>query len=194
MIENATAEIAHTPAARPSTPSEKFTTFISTTSPSTVTGPPRSPSSTRCTNGSVNVSTFTPEVTSTTAAAICPASLISRVQVEDVVERADDRDQRRGGEDALGALVVGQEDQPRDERAAEDREPAEQRRRLAREPALLDVVDRADPAREARRERCQRGRHREGDQRGEDGLRHHDRAPRIAGCADATTSIPVDFP
>ena len=113
MIENATAEIAHTPAASPSTPSEKFTTFISTTSPSAVTGAPRSPSSTRCTNGSVNASTATPEVTSTTAAATCPASLIEPVQVEHVVERADDRDQRGGGEDALRALVVGQEEQAR---------------------------------------------------------------------------------
>ena len=78
MIENATAEIAHTPAASPSTPSEKFTTFISATSPSAVTGAPRSPISTRCTNGNVNASTVTPDVTSTTAAATCPASLISQ--------------------------------------------------------------------------------------------------------------------
>ena len=41
MIENATAEIAHTPAASPSTPSEKLTTFISSTSANTVSGPPR---------------------------------------------------------------------------------------------------------------------------------------------------------
>ena len=75
MIENATAAIAHTPAASPSTPSEKLTMFISTTSASTVSGPPKSPSSTRCRNGNVNASTCTPDVTSTTAAAICPISL-----------------------------------------------------------------------------------------------------------------------
>ena len=34
MIENATALIAQTPAARPSMPSEKFTTFITKTRPS----------------------------------------------------------------------------------------------------------------------------------------------------------------
>ena len=39
MIENASAAIAHTPAARPSTPSEKLTTFISSTSANTVSGP-----------------------------------------------------------------------------------------------------------------------------------------------------------
>ncbi len=36
MIANAAAEIAQTPAASPSTPSEKLTTFISSTRPSTV--------------------------------------------------------------------------------------------------------------------------------------------------------------
>ena len=103
----------------------------------------------------MNASTCTPLVTSTTAAAIWPSELDRRVQVVDVVERADDRDQRRGGEDALGALVVGQEEQARDERAAEDRQAAEQRRvLLARRPTLLELVDRADPPREARRERA----------------------------------------
>ena len=38
MIANATAAIAHTPAARPSMPSEKLTTFISSTSANTVSG------------------------------------------------------------------------------------------------------------------------------------------------------------
>ena len=60
MIENAAAEIAHTPAASPSTPSEKLTTFISATSPSTVSGPPRCCRSTWWTNGSVKLSTLTP--------------------------------------------------------------------------------------------------------------------------------------
>ena len=60
MIANAAAAIAHTPAASPSMPSLKFTMFISSTSANTVSGPPRPPSSTRCTNGNVNASTTTP--------------------------------------------------------------------------------------------------------------------------------------
>ena len=42
------------------------------------------------------------------------------------------------------ALVVGQEQHARHERAGEDRQAAEQRRRVLREPALLDLVDGAD--------------------------------------------------
>ena len=41
MIENAIALIAQTPAASPSMPSEKLTTFITTTRPSTVSGAAR---------------------------------------------------------------------------------------------------------------------------------------------------------
>ena len=41
MIAKATALIAQTPAARPSMPSEKFTTFITKTRPSTVSGAAR---------------------------------------------------------------------------------------------------------------------------------------------------------
>ena len=99
-----------------------------------------------------------------------------RVQVVDVVQRADDRDQRGGGQDALRALVVGQEQQARDQRAAEDRQAAEQRRGVARQAALLELVDGADPAREARRDGGERGRHGERDERGEDGVVHHCRA------------------
>ena len=169
MIANAAAAIAHTPAASPSMPSLKLTMFISSTSASTVSGSPKPPSSTRCRNGNVNASTLTPLVTSTTAAAICPTSLIAGCRSNDVVERADDRDQRRRRKNAFSALVVGQEQQPGDERAAEDRQAAEQRRGLAREPDLLELVDHAEAPREARRERGQRSRHREGDQRGDDG-------------------------
>ena len=43
MIANATAAIAHTPAASPSAPSEKLTMFISSTSANIVSGPPNSP-------------------------------------------------------------------------------------------------------------------------------------------------------
>ena len=90
--------------------------------------------------------------------------------------------------------LSGRKSSPATSAPREDRQPAEQRRRLAREPALLELVDRADPAREARRERRERGRHGERDQRGEDGLGHHgcgakDRRAR----ADASTSRAVDI-
>ena len=55
-------------------------------------------------------------------------------------------------EDAAHLAGRGQEQRPGDEHADEDREAAEQRRALLREPALLHRVDRADPdARAARR-------------------------------------------
>ena len=76
------AMIAHTPAASPSTPSEKLTTFIITTSPTTVSsGPPSvTPAlgSAMCPkNGSTIDFTPTPKCTTTTAARIWPASFSS---------------------------------------------------------------------------------------------------------------------
>ncbi len=72
--------IAHTPAARPSTPSEKLTTFIIATRPMTVRiGPafvtPAFGNESRPTNGSVIVLTPTPKCTTITAASSWPASL-----------------------------------------------------------------------------------------------------------------------
>src|SRR6185437_17155630 len=76
----APAMIVQTPAARPSTPSEKLTTFIISTSPITVsTGralvTPALGNASEPTNGSVIDFTATPQWTTITAAAICPASL-----------------------------------------------------------------------------------------------------------------------
>ena len=64
MTANAAAEIAHTPAASPSIPSEKFTTFMSPTSPISVSASPSSSKSTRPMNGTVTSSMLTPESTS----------------------------------------------------------------------------------------------------------------------------------
>jgi len=73
------AMIAHTPAARPSTPSEKLTTFIITTSPITVRiGPalvkPASGKARWPANGSSIAFTATPKCTTITAASTWPAS------------------------------------------------------------------------------------------------------------------------
>ena len=87
MTAKPIAEIAQTPAASPSTPSEKFTTFITATRPSRVSGPPRSPRSTRPTNGNVKLSTRTPESTQIRPAADLPEQLDAGREVADVVER-----------------------------------------------------------------------------------------------------------
>jgi hypothetical protein len=73
MTAIAAAMITHTPAARPSTPSEKLTTFIITTSPITVSTGPASATPVlgkwSCPmNGSVITLTATPKCTTITAA------------------------------------------------------------------------------------------------------------------------------
>ena len=93
-------------------------------------------------------------MTSTTAASELPGELDDRRQLEAVVERADDRDQRRRRKDPFSPVVVGQEQDTGDERAAEDRQAAEQRRRVLGQPDVLLLVDRADAPRKARRERA----------------------------------------
>src|SRR3954452_8986507 len=75
MTEKPIAEIAQTPAASASTPSEKLTTFMTATSPISVSGPPSSPRSTWPRNGKVKLSTRTPARTQIRAAAACPSSL-----------------------------------------------------------------------------------------------------------------------
>jgi hypothetical protein len=80
MTVIAAAMIVHTPAARPSTPSEKLTTFIIATRPSTVSsGPalvtPAFGNASVPTNGNVIAFTATPKCTTITAATTCPASL-----------------------------------------------------------------------------------------------------------------------
>jgi hypothetical protein len=80
MIAIVAAMITHTPAARPSTPSEKLTTFIIATRAITVTIGPAfvTPAFGKCstpTNGSVMALTATPKCTAMTAATTCPPSL-----------------------------------------------------------------------------------------------------------------------
>ena len=101
--------IAHTPAASPSTPSEKLTTFIIATRPITVsTGPAFvTPALGKCSwpmNGSVIAFTATPKCTTITAASTWPSELDAGRQVEAVVERADQRDHGRGEQHAVPQL------------------------------------------------------------------------------------------
>jgi hypothetical protein len=99
------------------------------------------------------------------------------VQVEAVVEGADERDHRGGEQHAvpqMRLLFAGvarrQPDQPRDERTREDREPAEKRRGTLREAALAWLVDCADGPREAHREGGQQRGDDRGGQEGEKGV------------------------
>ncbi len=98
-----------------------------------------------------------------------------RVQLEAVVEGADERDHRRaeqhaGPEVRRFAVARGQPDQHRGQRAAEDRKAAEQRRRPVGEPALARLVDRADRTRQLHRPGRQQRRH---------GERHEERVQRF---------------
>ena len=70
MIANAIPSIVHSPAASPSTPSEKLTTFISPTSQITLSTPPAFGNWSEPMNGSVTSVTITPASTAITAAAI----------------------------------------------------------------------------------------------------------------------------
>ena len=91
------------------------------------------------------------------------------MQVETVVERADDRDDR-GAEQyavpqiALAGVAGRQPDQPRDDPSRQDREASEKRRRAVGQATPARFVDRADGPREPHRQRCQQGGHRRGGQ------------------------------
>ncbi len=69
MIVNATPSIVHRPAARPSTPSVKLTTFISATSQITVSTGPACGNWWAPRNGIVTSVTIAPALTAMTAAA-----------------------------------------------------------------------------------------------------------------------------
>ena len=159
---NAAAMIAQTPAARPSTPSEKLTTFIITTSPITVsTG--RRP---RARVGERQMADERQRDRLHGDAVVhddhrrehLAEQLDRGVQVEAVVERADERDQRRprAARRATAAAAV----RWRSRRAARSGPRRSAPAKIARppssgvgavgQPALARLVDRADaPSRSA---------------------------------------------
>ena len=159
-------EIAQTPAASPSTPSEKFTTFITATSPSSVSGPPNSPRSTRPRNGNVKSSTRTPESTQIRPAAACPSSLTPGERSRMSSSAADRGDERRGAEDPARLRAGGQEQRPGHQHADEDRQAAEQRRCARGQPALLPGSTAPTRTREAGHQRRDGRRQRQGDHKG----------------------------
>ncbi len=118
----------HTPAARPSTPSVKLTTFITATIASPVTiAPPVAPRSTAPTNGSVNDSTRTPAATGMAAAAIWPASFTAGGRSYRSSSAPTSISQQRAAQDAACLAVERQEDEE-----AGDETPA----RIATPPRL----------------------------------------------------------
>ena len=104
MIAKVIALIAQTPAASPSTPSEKLTTFITATRPTTVSGPPASPKSTAPTNGQRDVGDLDARRHGDHGGDDLARELDHRRQVEAVVEGADERDDHRAGQDPLEAI------------------------------------------------------------------------------------------
>ena len=112
-----------------------------------------------------------------------PAELQDGVQVEAVVERADDRDHGRREEHpvpvhrprsgAAARFARGQPDERRHERAREDREPAEERHGSLGEAPVARFVDSADGPREAHRQRSQERGH---------GPRHQKGVERVKLC------------
>ena len=137
------------PAASPSTPSEKLTMFIRATRPRTVSGAAgRARTRRGGRTGSVTSATETPESTSTSAAATWPSSLAAGESSRQsssaptaVISAAPARMPRV-------SVVDGDERGGAGQHAGEDGEAAEQRRRLARQAALLQPVHGADPPRE----------------------------------------------
>ena len=87
--------IAHSPAASPSTPSEKLTTFISPTSHSTVRKPPSCGNWSEPTNGSVTSVTTAPPSTAITAARSDRSACRIGGRSREVVDRPDEGDQAR---------------------------------------------------------------------------------------------------
>ena len=113
------------------------------------------------------------------------------VELEDVVERADGRDQHRPDQHGAGLGVPGQPEKPGGEHGGEDRQAAEARRRRLVERSLVGVVDGADPPGQAvgdgDEEQRDGPRHQEGED-GFDASRHSGRTrgsgtsgPRSAG-------------
>jgi hypothetical protein len=94
------------------------------------------------------------------------------VQIEAVVERADERDDPRTEQHAvpqlrrLRAVSRRQPDQAREQHSAEDREPSEQWRGTVRETALARLVDRADAPCDAHRHGGQQRGHGRGEEEG----------------------------
>ncbi len=186
MTAKATPSIVQTPAARPSTPSEKFTMFISATSQTTVSGPPSWGNCSEPTNGIARFSITAPPRTATIAAPICPSSLssglrsiassiapisaispppASTVQVCTIPGRAGLAVRHMRERDRAGQPERrGQHD------AGEDRQTSELRRRVAREAALGWVCDRPHSTREPTRERRQQSCDRRRDEKGIDGI------------------------
>jgi hypothetical protein len=93
-----------------------------------------------------------------------------RMQVDHVVDRPDDRDDGRSGEDRAVALVHRQPHERCDGDPGEDRHPAQERRHPLRQPALARLVERPQSTRGPPDERRERRRDHGRDRRREQGV------------------------
>ena len=93
MIEKAMPSIVHTPAASPSTPSEKLTTFISPTSQMTVSTPPVFGNCEPADEWQRHVGHHRAGLDRDHRGRDLPEQLDQRAQVARVIDRADERDQ-----------------------------------------------------------------------------------------------------
>ena len=161
------------------------------TSPISVSTSPSSSNSTRPRNGSVTTSTRHAREDEHERRGDLPGELDPAPSSRQSSIAPTAVMTRRAAEDARHRRRHRQEEQRGDEHGGEDRQPAEQRRRLAREPALLDGVDRADAPRQARDERRQQRGHGERDEEAEQRVVLHgareDRRARGAARPASTT-------
>ena len=168
MIANAMPSIVQTPAASPSTPSEKLTTFIIPTSQMTVSDTALVGELQRAHERDRDPGHDGSRLDRDHRRDDLSDQLDPRPQRANVVDRADERDQAGAGDHAPHmdgaagtALSVRdmrqvdrtrQPDRRRHQHPGEDREPAEQRRLAQRQPTFARHVDRAHPSRQPRRD------------------------------------------
>ena len=187
MIEKVIALIAQTPAARPSTPSERLTTFITATRPATVSGPPASPKLDRADERQRDVGDLDARRDGDAGRDDLAGELGAGREVEAVVEGADERDDDRAGQDRPSAGPTWRRRSPGTGPSSRSTPPSiasppSSGVDPAPSPRSLGLVDRADAPRQPRRQRRQQRRDDEGSQEGVDrvGLGHRPRSLRPA--------------
>ena len=166
MIANVAAAIVHTPAARPSAPSVKFTTFITATIPTSVSALPQSSEVERVDERQRHVLDPDAGGNRDRRGRELARELDRRVQPvrAPVVDRADEGDGERAADDAARLAVPREEDERRDHHGGEDREAAEPGHGPIVQVAVARVVQHAQPSREPGDRRSGD----EGDQRGDE--------------------------
>ena len=152
MIANVAAAIVHTPAASPSAPSVKFTTFITATIPTSVSAlPARLAQADGIEERQRHVVHVDACPHRYRGRRELPGELDRRVEaaVAPVVQRAHERDrQQRAADDAARLPVPGQEDERRHHHRGKDRQTAQAGHGPVVEVAVARAVDDSKAPRE----------------------------------------------